>query len=106
MIVCVTINFQGRRIESCNAQEELRQAGKLFETVVNICFEIAETPCISTIKARLKTNQKLWRLTCCVPTPFVKMVSVEIFRSIYSTNRRLSKVIFVLMLDVLVFISN
>ena len=46
MIVCVTINFQGRRIESCNAQEELRQAGKLFETVINICFEIAETPCI------------------------------------------------------------
>ena len=30
----------------------------------------------------------------------------EIFRSIYSTNRRLSKVIFVLILDVLVFISN
>ena len=106
MIVCVTINFQGRRIESCNAQEELRQAGKLFETVINICFEIAETPCISTIKARLKTNQKLWRLTCCVPTTFVKMVSVEIFRSIYSTNRRLSKVIFVLILDVLMFISN
>ena len=46
MTVCVTINFQGRRIESCNAQEELRQAGKLFETVINICFEIAETPCI------------------------------------------------------------
>ena len=34
------------------------------------------------------------------------MVSFEIFRSIYSTNRRLSKVIFVLIQDVLVFISN
>ena len=38
MTVCVTINFQGRRIESCNAQEELRQAGKLFETVIKFFF--------------------------------------------------------------------
>ena len=92
MLFVLSSTFKEHRIESYSAEEELFQEGKQRENVINICFENVETPCIKMVDARLKANQKLWRLTCCVLTLFVNMVSFENFRSICSTNCRLVKI--------------
>ena len=91
MLFVLSSTFKEHRIESYSAEEELFQEGKQRENVINICFEIAETPCIKMAEARLKADQKLWRLTCCVLTLFVNTMSFENFRSI-CTNCRLVKI--------------
>ena len=91
MLFVLSSTFKEHRIESYSAEEELFQEGKQRENVINICFEIAETPCIKMAEARLKADQKLWRLTCCVLALFVNTASFENFRSI-CTNCRLVKI--------------
>ena len=46
MLFVLSSTFKEHRIESYSAEEELFQAGNQRENVINICFEIVETPCI------------------------------------------------------------